>query len=385
MRALRVVLCRAGALVMVAGASLAAQVSTSPPPRVALPALTDSARAFGRSVEALSEPGGYFDTDNLISNERSYLHVVGALERAGVKGGAYIGVGPDQNFSYIARIRPSIAFIIDIRRDNMLQHLLFKALFARARNRVEYVSLLLGRSAPLASDQWNAQSIDALVALIDSTPSTTRSAAAARAAVLREVRASGVALTDDDLATIDRFHKAFIDAGLGLQFTSTGRAPQAYYPTLRQLLLERDLEGRRASYLAAEADFQFVKSLQARHLVIPVVGNLAGTHALASIGRMVAQRGETVSALYASNAEDYVLRDGGFPAYATTVSALPRNSRSMIIRSFFGGGGSHPESVPGYYSTQLLQTIDSFADDTRRTKIVSYRQLVQLHFLPLRP
>ena len=74
---------------------------------------------FAALVERLSESGGYFDTDNLISNESSYLHVMGALREIGVRGGAYIGVGPDQNFSYIARIRPSIAFIIDIRRDNL--------------------------------------------------------------------------------------------------------------------------------------------------------------------------------------------------------------------------------------------------------------------------
>ena len=33
---------------------------------------------------------------------------LGALDRLQVKGGAYIGVGPDQNFSYIARIRPKL-------------------------------------------------------------------------------------------------------------------------------------------------------------------------------------------------------------------------------------------------------------------------------------
>nr|NIP59803.1 hypothetical protein [Gemmatimonadota bacterium]NIR80234.1 hypothetical protein [Gemmatimonadota bacterium]NIT86509.1 hypothetical protein [Gemmatimonadota bacterium]NIU30368.1 hypothetical protein [Gemmatimonadota bacterium]NIU35250.1 hypothetical protein [Gemmatimonadota bacterium] len=60
-------------------------------------ALTAADSSFAALVERLSEPGGYFDTDNLISNETSYLHVIGALERLGVTGGAYIGVGPDQN------------------------------------------------------------------------------------------------------------------------------------------------------------------------------------------------------------------------------------------------------------------------------------------------
>src|SRR5215207_8563614 len=68
--------------------------------------------AFASTVAGLSERGGYFDTDNLISNERSYLQVIPDLRQRGVRGGAYIGVGPDQNFSYIGEVRPSVAFII---------------------------------------------------------------------------------------------------------------------------------------------------------------------------------------------------------------------------------------------------------------------------------
>src|SRR4029453_4486993 len=66
---------------------------------------------FAAQVAGLSEAGGYFDTDNLISNESSYLQVIPELQRKGVHGGAYIGVGPDQNFTYIAEVRPTIAFI----------------------------------------------------------------------------------------------------------------------------------------------------------------------------------------------------------------------------------------------------------------------------------
>src|SRR6187401_1759365 len=94
---------------------------------------------FATQIAALSEPAGYFDTDNLISNERSYLQVVQDLHKRQVHGGAYIGVGPDQNFSYIAEIRPSIAYMVDVRRDNLLLHLLFKALFAASRTRIEYL------------------------------------------------------------------------------------------------------------------------------------------------------------------------------------------------------------------------------------------------------
>ena len=108
----------------------------------ALRATTQS--SFAAQIAALSEPGGYFDTDNLISNEGSYLHVLPELRRANVRGGAYVGVGPDQNFSYIAAIRPTTAVILDIRRDNLLLHLLFKSLFAMSRTRVEFLALLFG-------------------------------------------------------------------------------------------------------------------------------------------------------------------------------------------------------------------------------------------------
>ena len=355
--------------------ALAAQ-RPSPPPAAARNA--ESTREFARLVETLSEPGGYFDTDNLISNERSFLHVVGGLERRGVRGGAYVGVGPDQNFSYIARIRPEIAYIIDVRRDNLLQHLMFKALFARARNRVEYLALLLGRPVPPSVGRWQEQPIDALVAHLDSSPATASSAHSAHAAVRTEVAGYGIPLSADDLATIERFHQAFIDAGLGLRFRSHGRLPRPYYPTLRDLILERDLEGRAASYLAREEDFQFVKDLQRRHRVIPVVGDLSGAHALAAIGRDVERRGWRTSALYASNVEDYLLRDGSFDRYARTVSRLPRDGRSVIIRSYFGTGpgGPHPDAVPGSVSVQLLQSIEAFAAEMERGGYRSYRELV---------
>ena len=370
------------------GALIASSRATPLAAQAAAPRAESCAEAAGdfpRLVACLSEPSGYFDTDNLISNERSYLHVIGALRRAGVRGGAYVGVGPDQNFSYIARIRPSVAFIVDIRRDNLLQHLMFRALFGRSRNRAEYLALLLGRPTPGDVRRWSGRSADALAAYVDSTPSTEASAAAARRTVLAEVRRFGVPLSERDLATIERFHSAFIRAGLGLQFTTSGRAPRAYYPTLRQLVLERDLDGNQASYLASEPDFQFVKELQRRGLVVPVVGNLAGEHALPSIGRYLQRRGERVSAFYTSNVEDYLMRDGSFSRYERTVAALPRGPRSVIIRSYFGGGsrGTHPNAVPGYYSTQLLQRMDAFAARQARGGYTSYRVLVMADALPV--
>src|SRR5437762_4503616 len=95
--------------------------STAGPIAAAVPSV--SRTEFIQYIDQWSEPEGYFDTDNFISNETSYLHIIPELQRRTVPGGVYIGVGPDQNFSYIARTKPTLAIIIDIRRQNMLQHL----------------------------------------------------------------------------------------------------------------------------------------------------------------------------------------------------------------------------------------------------------------------
>ncbi len=144
------------------------------------PAHVQATPSFASQIADLSEPAGYFDTDNLISNERSYLQVIPDLKRRSVRGGAYIGVGPDQNYTYIAAVRPAIAFIIDVRRDNMLLHLLFKSLFSLSRTRVEYLALLLGRTVPPDLNGWREAPIDRLVKYIEGTPRDVKSLAALR-------------------------------------------------------------------------------------------------------------------------------------------------------------------------------------------------------------
>jgi hypothetical protein len=349
---------------------------------VLLAALTTSqmraaAQSFAALSEQLSEPNGDFDTDNLISNESSYLHVIPALEQGGITGGVYIGVGPDQNFSYIARVRPTSAFIIDIRRDNLLLHLLFKALFAASRNRMEYLSLLTGRQLPDRLDSWRDATIEKIVMHIDEAKPLSAAALAANAERLHDaIKKSGIKVSEQDLATIDRFHGQFIRAGLSLQFQSTGRPAREYYPTYRDLVLETDRRGRQVCYLASEDDFQFVKGLEAKDQIVPVVGNLAGPHALAAIGQEVARRGEKVSAFYISNIENYLFLDGSFTRYIDNVKKLPHTDKSVVIRSLFGGY-QLPESVPGYYSTSAIQTINDLLANCGSTRCRGYYDLLR--------
>lgn len=307
-------------------------------------ARVQSPGTFAAQVTDLSEPGGYFDTDNLISNERSYLRVLPELARRNVRGGAYVGVGPDQNFSYIAEIRPSTAFIIDVRRDNLLLHLLFKALFAQTRTRVEYLAFLFGRAAPADLDRWKDASIEQIARYVEQEPAL-RPLEPLRGRLDASVKSFGVPLSAADLETIDRFHRRFIETGLALQFQSNGRPPQMYYPTYRELLLETDGEGHQRNYLASEDSFQFVKALEARDRVIPVVGNFAGPSAMAAVARALVEQHEQVSAFYASNVEFYLERDGMYQQFIVNLARMPRAGNGVIIRSNFGRGGGSLSTV----------------------------------------
>jgi len=307
--------------------AVAAQRGTTAPPQQA---------SFASRIQQLSEPEGQFD-------------VIPALKAAGADGGAYIGVGPDQNFSYIAALRPAIAFIVDVRRDNVLLHLLFKALFAQARNRAEYLSLLTARPAPDGLggiDAWRDAKLERIVAYIDETKAAAASLPRLHARVGETIGRFGVPLSAADRTTIERFHSRFIEAGLSLKFETRGRAPRDFYPTYRDLLLGTDQGGHQWNYLASEHDFQFVKSLEANDLVVPVVGDLSGPHAIAAIGALMAARGERLSAFYASNVENYLFRDGHFQRFAENLRRLPRDSHSVIIRSMFGMASSSSSVQP---------------------------------------
>ncbi|HTE44365.1 MAG TPA: hypothetical protein VK636_03885 [Gemmatimonadaceae bacterium] len=320
--------------------------------------------SFGGLVARLSEPSGYFDSDNIITNEVSYLHVASQLEKAGVHGGVYIGVGPDQNFSYIALIRPSIAFMLDIRRDNLLEHLLFKSLFEMSRNRLEYLCLLFGKPVPADVGQWTGRSISEVLARLAGIRVDSQAVASTRQASNDRIAHYGVSLDARDRGIIDRYRTTFVTDGLDTRYSSIGRNNRSDYPSFGRLIMETDRAGRQISYLGDEKAFQFVRSMQVSDRIVPVVGNVAGDKAVKAIALYATEHRLNVSAFYLSNVEQYLMtRDGGFDGFAKNVTILPHDSTGVIIRSYFGRfGRQHPLFVPapGNLSTSMIEPIDAF-------------------------
>jgi hypothetical protein len=302
-----------------------------------LPArLADS--EFWALAADLSEVGGTFRSDNLLSNESRLQFVIPELIRNATRGGAYVGVGPEQNFTYIAALQPSIAFIVDIRRGNLQLHLMYKALFELSTDRAGFVSRLFSRPRPdtlgpaaTPSDIFDAYSgIPSSEALYESN---------LHAIEHQLVGVHGFALSSDDLRGIGSIYHAFSVFGPGINYSSTetGNANLGYRPTYADLMVATDSVGDARSFLASEDAFAIVKALQTRNLLVPVVGDFAGAKAVRAVGAYLRRHDATVSAFYVSNVEQYLRLERVWGSFCGNAARLPIDEASTFIRAGRGG------------------------------------------------
>jgi len=312
---------------------------------------------FGELVSELSEEGGYFDTDNLISNETAYVQVIPDLEP---RGGVYIGVGPEQNFHYIGRLRPEWAFILDVRRDNLLHHLLLNALLVESETPAAYLCSLFSRRCPGGRPEGG---FEEMLALVDGSEPDEDLFAKSLEDVFEHVEKNlEFPLDAKDRDVLEFTYRSFFDEQLELRFKSHGRPPMPYHPTYRTLLMARDSDGGPAHFLSRPDDYDHVRKLAREGRLVPVVGDFAGPHALKAVGKFARERGETVTAFYVSNVEFYLLRSGVFPSYVENVRALPLSESSQFIRAYFSYGYPHPASLAGHRSTLVRQRIGRFLE-----------------------
>lgn len=336
---------------------------------------------FSRLVRDLSEDGGYFRSDNFTSNETSYLHVVGKLRELGATGGAYIGVGPEQNFSYIAKVRPRIAFILDIRRQAMIQHLMFKAIFQLASSRMQYLSLLLSKPLPKDNAPSPDTPVNEMLSLINQAPADDRTYASNLAAIRKTIKEDfQVQFSEADQASLDYVYKNFRDEGLDIAYRMEG-SRGGWFPSLKELIVQPDQHGKLGNFLATKEDYEFVRDLHRRNLIIPVVGDFAGKKALAAIGDYLRKGGFTVTAFYTSNVEQYLYQNTVFSGFAENVRKLPMNEKSLFIRAVPNTRFTHPAQLPGHRTTTLLQQLTVFLKDFDAGRYQTYTDLVMTHYI----
>lgn len=353
------------------------------------PRLTDA--EFWALVTGMSEPGGYFRSDNLVSNEVTFQHVIPELQRTVGAGGVYLGVGPDQNFTYIVALEPRIAFIVDIRRGNLLQHLLYKALIELSSDRAEFLSLLFSRPRPPGAT--TDASVTTLFAAYDSVTADSAMFRRTLSAVQRRLEEEHhFALERTDPPGLEYILLSFFDAGPDLTY-SFGRGTGGYggysmrgMPTYGELMVQTDADGVERGYLASEASFQRLKRMQLDNRIVPVVGDFAGPKALRAVGEYLRARNATASMLYTSNVEQYLFGgDDAWKRYYENVATIPTDERSTFIRAVFNYGARDFGARRGARSVTMLSTVRELLAGVGGGAVQSYWDVIRLSRSPVEP
>jgi len=299
-----------------------------------------SDQEFWKIINDLSEDNGYFRSDNLLSNEIGFQTVIPDLLSRTKLGGVYLGVGPEQNFTYINALKPKMVFITDIRRGNMHTQLMYKALFELAADRADFMALLFTKKRPAGlTPQSSAHDIQQ--AFWDAATSDEASYNANLKAIDDVLtKRHELPLGKEDLDGIEFVYHSFYWYGPRITYnSSTGGGVGGNFVNYADLMEATDNAGLTRSFLGSEENFKFLKDFEAKNLLVPLVGNFAGPKALRGVAKYLKDHGAVVSAFYLSNVEQYLNQDGIWNNFCGNVAAMPLDASSTFIRSAQGGGG----------------------------------------------
>ncbi len=289
-----------------------------------------------------SEPNGYFRSDNFLSNETGFQFVIPDLLRRIKPGGVYLGVGPEQNFTYIVALQPKIAFIFDIRRGNMIAHLMYKSLIETSSDRADFLSKLFSRPRPAGLDTTSTP--QQLFQAYSAAPPDSILFRKNLAAIKQHLtKTHAFALNDSDSKLLDYTYGAFYGGGPEINYNYPNGGPgfgfgnMPTYATLQQMT---DSSGKNWAYLATEANYRWLKDFESKNLLVPVVGDFAGPKAIRAVAKYLGDHHAVTSAFYTSNVEQYLFRqDDDWGKFYRNVATLPLDSTSTFIRSVGSGRG----------------------------------------------
>jgi len=343
------------------------------------PQLSDE--AFWHLITDYSEAGGFFRFDNFISNEALFQHVLGRLKETTKPGGVYLGVGPDQNFTYIVALRPRIAFIVDIRRQNMLEHLMYKALIELSADRADFLSRLFARQRP--ENIGPESTPEELFKAFRNVPAELDLFFANLDAIKTQLEERhGFKLSAEDEASIQYIFRAFYVGGPNLTYIGpvTPRfAVRNRMPSYADLMMQNDGDGQNHSYLSSEDNFGILKDLEQRNLIVPLIGDFAGPKTIRTVGTYLKQQNAVVTAFYLSNVEQYLFQQNDdWSRFYENVATLPLDSNARFIRSVFNGYAYNLRANGYFRSDSLLASIPDLLEAFNGGKIETYYDVIRM-------
>ena len=313
---------------------------------------------FWRLSQEFSEPDGSFRSDNLVSNEIWLQWVIPDLLARSRQGSVYLGVGPEQNFTYIAALKPKMVFITDVRRGNLHMHLMYKALFELTANRADFFALQFNKRRPVGLTPESSASD-----IVNAFWNIPTSSDAEYKSNLKKIQdhltvTRKLPLDDNDLKGVEYVYWSFYWFGPAITYNSSaqngrGGGNMASYG---DLAMATDGQNISRGFLASEANFNVLKALHEKNMLVPVVGNFAGPKALRSVGKYIRDRGATVAAMYLSNVEQYLRQDGIWGNFCANVASMPLDDKSTFIRSAQQGGGGGGGGLMNSLGSMLNET-----------------------------
>jgi len=315
--------------------------------------------------QEISEPGGYFQIrDNFTSNEMEIGQLFTMIRDAHVAGDVYMGVGPEQNFTYIAAVRPRMAFVVDIRRQAVVQHLMFKAIFEMVKDRADFISLLFAKPRPAGLDA--STTIPKMWESYRSVASDSNLKKKNWPLIVERLTTThGFTFTPDEMDMLKLVFDAFYSYGPSIATRGYAAGRGGDFTDLTGF--SNDATGQPKSFLSSEENYQYVKTLHEKNLIMPVSGDFGGPKTIRAIGAYLNEHHGKLRAFYVSNVEQYLFQDGKEYAFYDNVATLPIDSASVFIRPYSmrrGVGGSAP--------TQSLCPIGAFLVVAKEHRVAGY-------------
>ena len=331
---------------------------------------------FWALVNDMSEPSGYFHSDNFVSNELGFQYVIDEMLATVGGGGVYVGVGPDQNFTYVAALRPQIAFIVDIRRQNMLQHLMYKALIEMSSDRADFLARLFSRNWSIVPQM--GLEADSLFTMLADLPRDTVQYEANLVTIFdRLTKDHGFLLDSEDSTSLRYVYSAFYTQGVALTYSSNAmRGFSRGMPSYRTLMTATDGDGLNRSYMGSDAAFAALKDLQHRNLIVPITGDFAGPRALRAVGGWLRRHQAKIDVFYVSNVEQYLFQQtDDWRQFYENVNTMPRNRRALFIRSV---SNQRRYQLPYSRSTSVMSSIDEVMSMYRSGRLHSHMDVIEI-------
>lgn len=226
-------------------------------------------------------------------------------------GGGYVGVGSDQNYSFIAVARSRWAWVIDYDPRVVDHHLRMLAFIRHAETREAFIAL------------WSAAGAGEAIEILEREYAGSPALAKLRRGYQ---------------ATRERMHAYFIGQ----------REPIPRWNRSRRGA-EGELDGVPFGWLRSDASYAYVRTMAAQGRLVVLPGDLLGGESLSGIGAAARRLGVPIRVYYTSNAPSSW---GGqmTAAYRDNVLALPFDRHTLVLQT--AGKGGFRQAGHWHYNVQ---------------------------------